>query len=147
MALLTRSPARNYNNEQSYFAQKPMTPTLEQRQQIHQLVEQLPSETLQDAIQLLQGLSNRAARVAREAELLAVVQRCLPPSQQERWAVLRGKLAEETLTEREHQEFLTYSDLLELWNAERVEAVMELAQLRGVEFKVLYQELTPQSNL
>ncbi|NEO84262.1 MAG: hypothetical protein F6J87_08415 [Spirulina sp. SIO3F2] len=93
---------------------------------------------------LLDNIPNRVNFVFNAAELLAVVQRCLPPSQQERWAILRGKLAEETLTEREHQEFLTYSDLLELWNAERVEVVMELAQLRGVEFKVLYRELTPQ---
>jgi len=49
------------------------------------------------------------------------------------------------LTEREHQEFFTYSDLLESWNAERVEAVMALAKLRGVEFKALYRELTPQN--
>jgi hypothetical protein len=118
---------------------------LEPRQQIHELVEQLPNETLQDAIRLLQGLSIRAQHTARELELLAVAQRRLPPSQQARWSALRDKLAQETLTDREHQEFLTYSDLLELWNAERVEAVMELAQLRGVEFKALYQELTPQA--
>lgn len=121
-----------------------MNQALEQRQQIHQLVEQLPNETLQDALQLLQDLSHRAQQTARELELLAVVQRHLPPSQQERWLALRDKLEQETLTDREHQEFLTYSDLLELWNAERVEALMELAKLRGVEFKLLYQELTPQ---
>ncbi len=59
--------------------------------------------------------------------------------------LLRQKLEDETLIERAHQEFLTYSDLLESWNADRVEAVMMLAKLRGVEFKTLYQEITPQS--
>ncbi|NEP13773.1 MAG: hypothetical protein F6K14_26940 [Symploca sp. SIO2C1] len=81
----------------------------------------------------------------QELELLGIVQRHLPRSQQERWMLLRQKLEQETLTEREHQEFLTYSDLLESWNAQRVEAVMALAKLRGVEFKRLYQELTPQN--
>lgn len=121
-----------------------MNQVLEQRQKIHDLVEQLPNETLHDAIQLLQGLSDRAHHTTQELELLAIAQRQLPPSQQQRWSALRDKLAQETLTEREHQELLTYSDLLELWNVERVQAILELAQLRGVEFKALYQELTPQ---
>ncbi|WP_439638207.1 hypothetical protein [Spirulina sp.] len=122
-----------------------MSQVLEQRQQIRELVEQLPNETLQDAILLLQGLSHHTQHRTRELELLAIAQRHLPLSQQERWLALRDKLEQETLTEREHQEFLTYSDLLELWNAERVEAVMELAKLRGIEFKTLYQALTPQA--
>ena len=84
-------------------------------------------------------------QLQQELELLGVVQRHLPRSQQERWMLLRQKLEQETLTEREHQEFLTYSDLLESWNAERVEAVMALAKLRGMEFKALYRELTPQN--
>jgi hypothetical protein len=122
-----------------------MSQALEQRQQIRDLVEQLPNETLQDAIQLLQGLSHQTHHTTRELELLAIVQRRLPPSQQQRWLALREKLTQETLTEREHQEFLTYSDLLELWNVERVEAIAELAQLRGVEFTTLHQKLTPQA--
>ena len=89
--------------------------------------------------------AKQRSQLQQELELLGVVQRHLPRSQQERWMLLRQKLEQETLTEREHQEFLTYSDLLELWNAERVEAVMALAQLRGVEFKTLYRQLTPQN--
>lgn len=84
-------------------------------------------------------------QLQQELELLGIVQRHLPQSQQERWMLLQQKLEAETLTQREHQEFLTYSDLLESWNAQRVEAVMALAKLRGVEFKTLYQDLTAQN--
>ncbi len=90
-------------------------------------------------------LDRTESRSQQELEWLSIVQRHLPRSQQERWMLLRQKLEEETLTEQEHQEFLTYSDLLESWNAERVEAVMALAKLRGMEFKTLYRELTPQN--
>ena len=50
----------------------------------------------------------------QELELLGIVQRHLPRSQQQRWMLLRQKLEHKTLTQPEHQEFLTYSDLLEL---------------------------------
>jgi hypothetical protein len=89
--------------------------------------------------------AEQRSQLQQELKLLSVVQRHLPRSQQERWMLLRQKLEYETLTEREHQEFLTYSDLLESWNAERIEAVMALAKLRGVEFKTLYRQLTPQN--
>ena len=124
-----------------------MSQVIEHRQHIHQLVDQLPTEALEDALQLLEGLSRRALQAGQELELLSIIQRRLSSSQQERWEALRQKLELETLTDREHQELMTYSDLLEAWNAERVEAVMELARLRQVDFKSLYQELTPQGNL
>lgn len=123
-----------------------MSQAIDHRQQVHQLVDQLPTEVLQDAIQFLEGLSHRAMQEAQELELMTIIQRRLPSSQQKRWVALREKLESETLTEREHQELMTYSDLLELWNAERMEALMELAKLRQVDFKVLYQELTPPSS-
>ncbi|MEM9218896.1 MAG: hypothetical protein AAGD25_31735 [Cyanobacteria bacterium P01_F01_bin.150] len=123
-----------------------MSQALEHRQHIHQLVDQLPSEALEDALQFLEGLSRRALQAGQELELLSIIHRRLASSQQERWESLRQKLELETLTEMEHQELITYSDLLESWNTERVEAVMELAKLRQVDFKVLYQELTPQCN-
>jgi len=47
------------------------------------------------------------SQLQQELELLGVVQRHLPRSQQERWMLLRQKLEQETLTEREHQKFLT----------------------------------------
>ena len=123
-----------------------MSQVIEHRQHIHQLVDQLPNEALEDALQLLEGLSRRALQAGQELELLSIIQRRLSTSQQERWATLRQKLELETLTDREHQELMTYSDLLESWNAERVEAVMELAKLRQVDFQALYQELTPHSH-
>ena len=104
---------------------------------------QLDTEQAEEQPQIQSQIQSQ---IRRQLQLLSIVQRCLPPSQQERWALLQQKLEQETLTEQEHQEFLTYSDLLEGWNAERVEAVVELAKLRGMEFKTLYQELTPQNS-
>ncbi|MGK7889729.1 MAG: hypothetical protein AB4042_10370 [Leptolyngbyaceae cyanobacterium] len=121
-----------------------MSQAIEHRQHIHQLVDQLPSEALADALLLLEGLSRRIEQSGQEMELLSVIRRRLPLSQWERWQELRQKLEAETLTDREHQELLTYSDLLESWNAERVEAIAQLATLRQVEFDALYQELAPQ---
>ncbi|MEA5421013.1 hypothetical protein VB712_17445 [Spirulina sp. CCNP1310] len=113
------------------------------RQHLHQLVEQLPATALADAMQYLEDLTQRINQAAQEVELLSIIQRRLPDSQQARWQKLQEQLATETLDDRAYQEFLTYSDLLEAWNAERVGAIATLAQLRQVDFQSLYAMLTP----
>jgi hypothetical protein len=49
-----------------------------------------------------------------------------------RFYVLAAKLEAETMTHREQQEFLTYTDRTEAWSAERLAYLVELAKRRGV---------------
>lgn len=123
-----------------------MKPVPTSRQQIHQLVDRLPTDALPDALHLLENLAQRLTPTAQEIELLSIIQRRLPTVQQTRWQELREQLESETLSDRDRQEFLTYSDLLEHWNAERVSAIATLAQLRQVDFNTLYAALTQQDN-
>ena len=47
----------------------------------------------------------------------------------------------ETLTPEEHAELIRLVNEVEIWNARRLEAVAELARLRGVRFPDLVREL------
>jgi hypothetical protein len=47
------------------------------------------------------------------------------------------------ITEIEHQELLIYVELIEKQDAERAEALIQLAQIRGVDLQVLIHEFLP----
>ena len=52
-----------------------------------------------------------------------------------------AKLSEETLTSNEHQELLALIDRIEEADAERVQALANLAELRNVSITALMDEL------
>lgn len=84
-----------------------------------------------------QVLTLRARRIApsvpkEEAELLQQINQGLPPDVQQRYDELTAKRRAETLTPEEHQELLALVDRIEQADAERVQALTELAQLRNV---------------
>src|SRR5713226_5206766 len=54
---------------------------------------------------------------------------------------LTWDLSAETLTDAEHAELIRRVNEVELWNARRLEAVAELAKLRGVRFPDLVKQL------
>ena len=91
-------------------------------------------------------LSLRAKRVApsvsqEEAQLLEKINEGLSPAVQQRYDELTAKRRAEILTPEEYQELLALIDRNELADAERIQALTELAQLRRVPILSLMAEL------
>lgn len=60
---------------------------------------------------------------------------------QQRFDLLTAKRSAETLTSEEYDELLALSDEIELRDAQRVEYLAELAQLRNISLRSLMQQL------
>lgn len=124
-----------------------MTAPTEIRQRAIALVEKLPAETLTKAIDFLEALCIETSEVSevtpKEEVLLQIIQRRLPPDDQTRLAYLRQRNETGEITEAEHQELLAYVDRVEHQDAERAEALIELARLRKVDLKTLLNEFLP----
>jgi hypothetical protein len=63
--------------------------------------------------------------------------------QQDRLNYLRQQNEIGDITEIEHQELFIYVELIEKQDAERAEALIQLAQIRGVDLQVLIHEFLP----
>ena len=107
------------------------------RQQVIQMVNELPGDTLSEVIEFLEFLrfkkDHRAdARLSDdEAALLAVIRRHLPAEEQQRLSHLRGKNEVGLITPTERRELLAFVERVEQEDAERAEAMVKLARLRG----------------
>jgi hypothetical protein len=127
-----------------------MTAPTEIRQRAIALLEQLPGESLVKAVEFLESLSHQALEVSetktsetRETDLIQIIQRRLSSEQKDRLNYLRQQNETEEITETEHQELLIYVELIEKQDAERAEALIQLAQIRGVDLQVLIHEFLP----
>jgi hypothetical protein len=78
---------------------------------------------------------------AAEAALLERINEALPEATWARYEALKRKRDAETLTDAEHAELIRLVNEVEIWNARRLEAVAELAKLRGVRFPDLVKQL------
>lgn len=119
------------------------------RQKAIALVEQLPQSQLAEVVQLLEWLAepiSSSGASAEETSLLALIQRQLPVSEQARLDELRNRCEWGELDEVEHQELIGYEDRLEQWRVERLEALMQLAQLRNIDLPSLSRQLLSQSH-
>ena len=107
------------------------------RQKAVSLVNDLPLSLLPEAISLLESLSKQtndlAVIEARENQLIEIIQRQLPSEERQRLDDLRDRNELELLTDAEHQELLAYVDRIERQGNERLEAAIELAQLRKLD--------------
>ncbi len=79
----------------------------------------------------------RARRVAPflsndESPLLERINGALPLAHRARYAALAAQRSEAPLSEAEHVELIALSDELEAIDADRIAAIAELAQLRGL---------------
>jgi hypothetical protein len=84
----------------------------------------------------------RAAHLPKdEAELLQMINRGVPPEVRQRYIELDTKLHEETITSAEQQELLQLTDKIELSDAERMQNLILLAQLRGISVDALMVQL------
>ena len=104
------------------------------RQKVMQLVEQLPEESLSEVIELLNNLLRQTRQSqplilsSSEELLLQVIGRRLLPDDQARLDYLREQNESADITEAEHQELLDFVSRVENEDAERVAAILQLAQ-------------------
>ena len=93
-----------------------------------------------------QVLTLRAKRIApgvsvQEAGILEKINQSLPPETQQRYDVLVGKRQAAILTDEEQQELNSLTERIELGDAERMQALIGLAQLRNVSVTTLMNAL------
>jgi len=116
------------------------------RQKAVSLVNELPLSLLPEAISLLESLSKQTHDVAgieaRENQLIEIIQRQLPAEERHRLDYLRDRNELELLTAAEHQELLVYVDRIERQGNERLEAAIELAQIRQLDLDEVLHEFS-----
>ena len=127
-----------------------MTIFTENRQKALSLLEKLPKESLNKAVEYLETLSQNVqqetinSRTANnENQLIAIIQLRLSPDKQQRLDYLRQQNETGKITEQEHQELLNYVEQIEQQDAQRAEALIQLAQLRQVDLKIIIDEFLP----
>jgi hypothetical protein len=76
-----------------------------------------------------------------ENDLLQKIVQTLPTTTQQRYNDLRSKLHAETLNTEEHQELLNLTDTIERFDAERLQYLLTLAQLRQISLPELLKNL------
>lgn len=113
-------------------------------EQILSAIEQLSSAELERLVPRVIALraSRRAPQLApNESKLLARIEQPLPESLKARLAELELKRDDLLLTEAEHAELTALSDQAEKLHAERLAALVELAELRGTTLPALMAQL------
>ena len=95
------------------------------------------------ADQLSHILARRKAPLPseRELELISKIYEALSPETQQRLDELQIQLQNETIGEEAHRELLTLTKRAEQHNAEWLEALVELAQLRNVSPQKVIKQL------
>jgi hypothetical protein len=78
---------------------------------------------------------------SEEAELTRKAQERLPREIESRYKVLAKKRDAESLTPSEYQELLVLTDQIELFGVQRLEVLVQLAKLRGIDLDTLIEEL------
>jgi hypothetical protein len=76
-----------------------------------------------------------------ENTLLQQIAETLPTNIQQRYNELRAKLQAETLSPIEHQELLDLIDVVEQFDADRLQHLLTLAQLRQISLPELLSQL------
>ena len=107
-------------------------------------VAQLPSEELEEFVAQVNLVRQRRAA---DADLLAIIHRQLLPEQQRRLNELRDKLETEALTDAERVELLELVERVEAADVERAEALLALAQKRGISVRQLMADLNLEPRL
>lgn len=76
-----------------------------------------------------------------KAELLSLVHRNLPPQTQQRWDELLEKRDDTSLTTSEYEELLQLTEEVEELNLQRMTALSQLAQAKGVDLRTMMRQL------
>ncbi|MBW4481134.1 MAG: STAS/SEC14 domain-containing protein [Tildeniella torsiva UHER 1998/13D] len=107
-------------------------------------VAQLDTDELRNFVErvsLMLAQRKAASLPELEANLLQAINQGLPENTQHRYNELQAKVQDETIAPEEHQELLQLIDVVEQAEANRLQALMELAQLRGVTLPALMKQL------
>jgi hypothetical protein len=107
-------------------------------QLIESLVEKIRTLSPAEQTILWQKLEHSPAT---ESSLLQKIGQPLPTAIQARYNDLHAKLQAEILTPAEHQELLNLTDTIEQFDAERLQHLLALAQLRQVSLPELMNQL------
>ena len=125
-----------------------MTAASDIRQRARELVEQLPSSSLTQAVAFMETLhDDSGAELEPEQPLLNRIQQQLSPEDQTRLSYLRQQKESEIITDSEYQELLAFVERVEQQDAERAEALIKLAALRKVDLNVVVTEFLPNRRL
>ncbi|MEW5860031.1 MAG: hypothetical protein AB1861_22025 [Cyanobacteriota bacterium] len=126
----------------------------ETRQRAIDLVDKLPQELLDEAVNFLESLSMKANQVrepasskSEETALLEIIHRRLPAEDRTRLDYLRQKNETSKLTDAEHREILAYVEQVENQDVERAEALIKLAKIRKVDLSTLISEVTSEDKI
>lgn len=98
-------------------------------------------EQFVDKVIALQAQRRAPSLPKDETELLQQINCGLPADIRQRYDALNAKLHDETITPEEHAELLTLIDRLELADAERMQRLVALAQIRGMSVDTLMEQL------
>jgi aconitase A len=127
-----------------------MAISTEIRQKALSLLEQLPQQSLNKAVEYLEILSQNAQQetinltsLSNETQLIKIIQFHLSSDEQKRLEYLRQQHETGKISNLEHQELLNYVDQIEQQDAQRAEALIQLAQLRQIDLKVIIDEFLP----
>lgn len=77
----------------------------------------------------------------KETELLLKINQGIPATTQKPYTRLRKRLEAEEITPEEQEELIRLSDQIESQNVERLQALIELAQLRNMSVKEMMKQL------
>ncbi|ESA34654.1 wd-repeat protein [Leptolyngbya sp. Heron Island J] len=115
-----------------------------------QLVETLPQKQLADAVRFLELLSKLEMYVPKtkqEAELVATIQRRLSSEEQQRLDHLRDRNQQGvSLADSEYKELIGLEDKLEKFALERLNALIQLADLTHIGLATLNQRFKAMPN-
>lgn len=122
-----------------------------ERQHVLQLLDELPGETLPEVVRFLEYLKFKVQQAGgrpmtdSEEALVKRIQQKPLLAMTQRLATLRAKQEAEGLTEQERAELLRYVDEVEQHDADRAEALLELANQLSLPVEDLIRQLAPDS--
>ena len=98
-------------------------------------------EQFADRVQALRAHRRAPSLPKREAELLQLINRGIPPKARQRYDELNDALSAENITDAEHQELLGLIEQVKQADVERLRHLIELAQLRQLSLDELMNQL------
>jgi hypothetical protein len=113
-------------------------------EQLLKAIEQMSEPDLEEFVTqvlLLKARRRNANLSTQESEWLLQINQAIPPELQARFNELVAKRQAFTLTDAEHAELLQLTDQIEQRDAERIEALGKLAQLRGRSLPEIMKDL------
>lgn len=98
-------------------------------------------ESLSNKVMALRAKRKTPNLSLQETQLLKQINHGITDDQRMRYNFLNEKLHEGNITEDEHKEFLNLVEQIELADAQRIHALIQLAQIRNISVEELMQQL------